>query len=171
MLKASPRSPAGIARAPNLMILTLSRSQLPSSGGQPGECPNSDIDREGNGAANDWAENAAESPRHSAPKDYLHETSFTHTATEARFAGVEWIEDRRQKLLKGPKLRRELRHELRPSRDVTTSCCHGMQRQLPPGRWCDRGEKQIRHHPFANCEAWKPQSQELWWDVGQQCRA
>ena len=28
--------------------------------------------------------------------------------------------------------------------------------------WCGRDERQSRHHLFVNCEAWKPQIQELW---------
>ena len=75
---------------------------------------------EGNEVADDWAKMAAESPMDAVPRDYLRETSFAYMsrkATEARFAGVaKWIVDHvknkhRYTPPKGPKLRKELRHE------------------------------------------------------------
>ena len=43
--------------------------------------------------------------------------------------------------------------------------------KLPSDRcwWCGRDERQSRHHLFVNCEAWKPQIQELWKEVGKRC--
>ena len=32
----------------------------------------------------------------------------------------------------------------------------------PVTAWCGRDERQTRHHLFVNCEAWRPQIQELW---------
>ena len=63
---------------------------------------------------------AAESPLDAFPRDYLRKISFAHMtrmATEARSAGMaKWIEDHvkskhRYTPPKGPKLRKELRHE------------------------------------------------------------
>ena len=70
--------------------------------------------------ANDWTKMATESPMDAVPRDYLCETSFAYMsrkATEARSAGVaKWIVDHvknkhRYTPPKGPKLRKELRHE------------------------------------------------------------
>ena len=43
--------------------------------------------------------------------------------------------------------------------------------KLPSDRcwWCGRDERQTRHHLFVNCEAWRPQIQELWKEVGKRC--
>ena len=77
-------------------------------------------DIEGNEVADDWAKMAAESPMDAVPRDYLRETSFAYMsrkATEVRSAGVaKWIVDHvknkhRYTPPKGPKLRKELRHE------------------------------------------------------------
>ena len=35
--------------------------------------------------------------------------------------------------------------------------------------WCGQDERQTRHHLFVNCAAWKPQTKELWEDVGYLC--
>ena len=32
----------------------------------------------------------------------------------------------------------------------------------PVAAWCGRDERQTSHHLFVNCEAWRPQIQELW---------
>ena len=70
--------------------------------------------------ADDWAKSEAECRGDAVPREYLRETSFAHMtrmATEARSAGVEkWTVDhvkseRRYIPPKGPKLRKELRHE------------------------------------------------------------
>ena len=75
---------------------------------------------EGNEVADDWAKMVAESLPDAVPRDYLRETSFVHMtrrATEARPAGAaKWIGDHvknkhRYTPPKGPKLRKELRHE------------------------------------------------------------
>ena len=75
---------------------------------------------EGNEAADEWAKRAAEDTGDSVPGRHLRETSFAHMArraSKARSSGIEkWIGDhvdcrRRYKPPKGPKLRKELRHE------------------------------------------------------------
>ena len=74
---------------------------------------------EGDEVAGDWTRNGAESPGDSVPKDYPREASATHTtrmAAGARSAGVgKWIVDVKGGCTcgppKGPKLRKELRHE------------------------------------------------------------
>lgn len=77
---------------------------------------------EGNEIADGWAKRAAEDLGDSVPREYLREDSFAHMTrrvTEARAAGVsKWIVDhvnrrRRYSPLKGQKLRKELRHELK----------------------------------------------------------
>ena len=33
-------------------------------------------------------------------------------------------------------------------------------------RWCDTGERELRHHLFTECEAWRPQIRRLWRRIG-----
>ena len=145
---------------------------------------------EGNEVADDWAKMAAESQLDAAPRDYLRETSFAHMirkATEARSAGVaKWIGDHvknkhRYTPPKGPKLRKELRHErkalagryyqLLSGHAATGDYLCNKVHKLTSDKcwWCDRDVRQTRHHLFVNCAAWKPQIKELWKDVGYLC--
>ena len=97
---------------------------------------------------------------------------------------MKWIVDHVKKKHrntppKGPRLRKELRHERKAlaghyqllSGHVATGdyLCNKIYK-LAPDRcwWCGQDEKQTRHH-FANCAAWKPQIKELWKDVGYLC--
>ena len=79
------------------------------------------------------------------------------------------------------KLREELRHErkalagryyqLLSGHAATGDYLCRKVRKLPSDRcwWCGQDERQTRHHLFVNCEAWKPQIQELWKEVGKRC--
>ena len=145
---------------------------------------------ENNEVADDWAKMAAESPPVAIPRDYLRETSFTHTtrrATEARSEGMaKWIGDHVKSKHcytppKGPKLRKELRHErktlagryyqLTSGHAATGGYLCNKVHKLPPNKcwWCGHDVRQTRHHLFVNCAAWKPQIKELWKDVGYLC--
>ena len=133
---------------------------------------------------------AAESPLDAVPRDYLRETSFAHMTrrtTEARSAGVaKWIGDHVKSKHhytppKGPKLRKELRHErkalagryfqLLSGHAATGDYLCSKVHKLPSEKfwWCGQDVRQTRHHLFVSCAAWKPQIKGLWKGVDYLC--
>ena len=96
-----------------------------------------------------------------------------------------WVADhvnqrRRYCPQKGQKFRKELQerkalaghfYQLLSGHAVTGGYLCRRMHKLPSDRcwWCGREERQPRHHLFVNCEAWKPQIQGLWKDVGKRC--
>ena len=137
--------------------------------------------------ADDRVKGVAESLLDAVPGNYLRETSFARMArmaAEARSAGAsKWIVDHAKSKHhyispKGPKLRKELRHERKA---FAGRCYQLLSRRAATGDylcnkihkpssdkcwWCGQDESQTRHHLFVNCAAWKPQIKELWKDVG-----
>ena len=133
----------------------------------------------GNETAGDWAKSAAENEMDTVARDYLYETSSSRMirmATEAwsARAGGQQTTSTADVATSRPKVRSSVASS-RPSLAVTTKLLPGKAatgdylrnkvRKLPSDRcwWCGR------HHVFVNCEASKPQVQELWKEMGKRC--
>ena len=102
---------------------------------------------------------------------YQQDPGMARRVTEAKAAGVsKWIVDhvnRRRRYCppRGPKLRKELRHECKAlagryyqflsGHAATGDCLCRRMHKLPPDRcwWCGQDERQTRHHLFVNCAA------------------